>query len=43
MGDHMPDFIALSFAERRGEKKAVAEEVPVEVARSVRCRMNAQV
>jgi hypothetical protein len=32
MGDHMPDFIALSFAERRGEaaKPAEATEAPAE-------------
>ena len=32
MGDHMPDFIALSFAERRGEaaKPAEATETPAE-------------
>ena len=28
MGDYLPDFIALSFAERRGEQKAAAQAAP---------------
>ncbi|MEM9319289.1 MAG: DEAD/DEAH box helicase [Pseudomonadota bacterium] len=28
MGDHMPDFIALSFAERRGDKPGAPEVLP---------------
>ncbi|WP_084667878.1 DEAD/DEAH box helicase [Nioella nitratireducens] len=30
MGDHMPDFIALSFAERRGDAPSAVEETPAD-------------